>query len=804
MNTSNMVGTGREWFGLFAIIESTRVVLPLKGVECNFTVEGGVAEVSMSQVFRQENSKALDCQYSFPLPADASVYSCEADINGRLIRAQVQETKAARKLAEEKKAEGFRTALVESVRDNLFTLDLGNVQPGDLIVITLKYFQPLRTLGETRSLEIPFCPGVRYIPGTPLLRRNSGKGVEDDTNEAPDASRISPVRIDAEHPDAAYIDVRGRLDAEYIIAQSLTSPSHNLDVTPQNGRVNVTLSSKGEVPDRDFVLRWEERPAGAVVPRAWLQQKGPESYALMEVRAPREANNNATTLDFYFLVDRSGSMQGMKWVKAVEALQSCVNILGPGDRAMVTLFESRFRDFAEQPLPAQTLLADDQFKSLQRLGVAGGTEMAPALKHVLAVARKKSVGREKVLILITDAQVGNESAILELMSEAPDVAVHCFGIDIALNDALLLALARQQGGTFHSLNPNDDIPSLVTKLGQTLRQPVLLDLRISEGWETADAKIPNLYSGQTVYLSAKGSATRPLELTARTPAGETISYKFESRTVPIEAPFLQWSKTRIQRMLAENHETEAVKLSVASNLLCRLTAFIAWDESEKVAVAQHELAQPSLAPAGYASITRGGGMAVAAAPASKKSRTFEARSRGILYRDVSAPARAAISELSMDAELLHEAPARTRLADLAAVCQRLAGSEWEKSYQAIAQWHGNASLDAITAIDTNREKLIQQLHLLADLLEALTAGGGGLIRRLRLWRLQFRMLLQRRKTNGEWQDLETIRRAIEQVDSSTSDERLAVLKCEVQQKAVELLRRFASSLPAGKQPTPAA
>jgi Ca-activated chloride channel family protein len=138
MSTSRIPSTSapaRQIFGLFAIIESKRVVLPLKGVECDFSVASGIAEVSMTQIFRQENAKPLDCEYLFPLPADASVYFCEADINGRKIRAQVRERQEARQLAAEKKAAGHRTALVESERDNLFTLSLGNVQPDDLVVI---------------------------------------------------------------------------------------------------------------------------------------------------------------------------------------------------------------------------------------------------------------------------------------------------------------------------------------------------------------------------------------------------------------------------------------------------------------------------------------------------------------------------------------------------------------------------------------------------------------------------------------------------------------------------------------------
>src|SRR5690349_5540345 len=168
MPTSRIPRPALERFGLFAMTEAKRTILPLKGVECDFSVYSGIVEVSMTQIFRQENPAPMDCEYLFPLPGDAAVYFCEADINGRRIRAQVREREEARRIAEEQKAAGFRTALVESERANLFTLSLGNIQPEDLIQIELKYFQTLRSLAGMRSIEIPFCPGVRYIPGRPL------------------------------------------------------------------------------------------------------------------------------------------------------------------------------------------------------------------------------------------------------------------------------------------------------------------------------------------------------------------------------------------------------------------------------------------------------------------------------------------------------------------------------------------------------------------------------------------------------------------------------------------------------------
>jgi Ca-activated chloride channel family protein len=712
MPTSRIQFTSRqssESFGLFAVIESKRVVLPLKGVECDFSVVSGIAEVSMTQVFRQDNEKPLDCVYLFPLPADASVFFCEADINGRTIRAQVRERDEARQIAAEKKAAGFRTALVEAERENMFTLSLGNVQRGDLVIVQLKYIQTLRSLAGKPSIEVPFCPGVRYIPGKPLIRSNKGKGTVDDTDQVPDASRITPVRIDAEHPDAAYIEVRGTLDGRFVDEKELSSPSHPVTCQRTGDELRVTLSDKGDVPDRDFVLRWSERDSESVASRAWVREHDKEVYALLEIRAPKDAPAERAPVDFYFLVDRSGSMQGEKWNKAAEALLSCVKVLGPTDRAMVTFFNNECQDFAERPLSAQELLGDRQFQAVQRLGAGGGTELKPALKHVLKLATKHSANRCRNLILITDAQIGNESAILKLMKSASNFPVHCFGMDVALNDSLLLALSRQQGGTFHSLNPNDDIQGAVTSLGKTLGHPVLLDLQLSAGWEAADATIPNLYAGQIHYLSARCSNGKPLELHARTASLQPVNFQLERQSAGGDAPCLHWSRCRIQRLVAEDDQKAAIGLSVKSNLICPLTAFVAWDDSEKVPVATHELIQPSMEPHDVSLFSRrfgamrclGDTEALGAQFVSKTVHFASEPSRGEQARGLTeGPAASPPDELEL----------KRVLSD---ICHRNGIMDWQSLVKSIFDWIAEAS-------GTERSRRIWALKFVVEAIKTQT------------------------------------------------------------------------------------
>jgi hypothetical protein len=319
---------------------------------------------------------------------------------------------------------------------------------------------------------------------------------------------------------------------------------------------------------------------------------------LIELRAPERLESiDAVPQDVYFLVDRSGSMQGMKWQKSIEALHACVEVLGPSDRIWVTLFESSFSDFDATPQSRSVLLADPRFRDLASIGTAGGTEMGPALNHVLGAVQRFSHNRPAVLVLITDAEIGNEQEIVRLMSTHPELPVHCFGIDTTLNDSLLLDLVRQQGGTFHSLQPGEDVAGRVQQLGRTLRQPVWMNLTMPPSWELASEALPNLYAGQIHLVSARTKVpldSNRLQLDARDHRNQAVQMDLELTTVAEASPVLRWSKERLISLSAKDDRTAAIALSREANLICPFTAFIAWDEEEQVAVASHQLVQPCL------------------------------------------------------------------------------------------------------------------------------------------------------------------------------------------------------------------
>lgn len=584
-------------YGLVGWLEESRVTLPLKGVECRFRVCGDLLGVELDQIFHVNAPSALDCLYSFPLPSGAAVYRCEMHVNGRVIRARVEEKQRARELAREHKAAGHRTGLVEVERDNLFTLSLGNVQPGDMVVIRLAYFETLARLADWTMLRIPFCPGVRYIPGQPLLRQLAGKGTVDDTDQVPDASRISPPRIDAMHPEAAYLSVQGVVENPLGLVKDISSASHPVLVVDGEQQFRVTLADRDAVPAADFALRWSELPATQLHSAALALRDGPDTYALVLMSAPAVTGPvESVPQDYYFLVDRSSSMEGLKWGQAIKSFRAFLQHLRNGDRAWVSFFDDAWQDFAEKPMTKEELAADRGIHELERLGTRGGTELLPALKHALAVIDQHSQSREAQLVLITDGQVGNENAIIEHLRPHTKLRVHTFGIDLAVNDGLLNRLAAQHNGTACLLQPTDDIVGAVARLGSRLQRPVLTSLVADGGWEFPGIAVPDLHAEDRVSLSLRITApdVREVVLKGRHPDGREETFRFPLVERDEPALRLLWASRRIGRCLNEGDSTQAIALAKHYNLLCEGAAFIAWDEAEKVPVAKREVYQPSL------------------------------------------------------------------------------------------------------------------------------------------------------------------------------------------------------------------
>jgi Ca-activated chloride channel family protein len=615
-----------EPFGLEAWLEKSRVVLPLRGLSVRADITAGFADVEVDQLFEQNNAQPLDCRFLFPLPADSAVYRCEMRVNGRVVMAKTEKRSEARKLFKQAKARGWRAALTESERDNLFTLQLGNLQPGDVVLMRFAYLQPVQRLRERRTLRIPVNPGVRYIPGEPLLRENSGVGPIDDTDLVPDASRITTPRIAPDHPDAASLHATVRLRGAGDFTDSASSPSHPIVIRKEGEDLVAALAIDGNLPDRDFVFTYNEKTPATPVIRAWLDEN---RRGLLEIRLPASdptqdsgvaspspatavspsdpsrhspqvtGHNTSTPIDVYFLLDRSGSMGGDNWLGACKALAAFVPRLHPDTRVWLALFESTVRDYEAKLIRAADIDFGADGSAIYRIGVDGGTELVAALKHLGTKIKEHSNGRPATALVITDGQVGNEEGAASAAKKL-GCPVHVLGIAMTANDGLD-AIAKETGGRSIFLAPGEDIAGAVERFASVLRAPVVTGLTLPAGWTTVDdAPMRDLCDADDLVIPISATRdARDLDVGGRAAEGAAWLIVPERQDLPSAG--LMWARARIRHLDATKRKNDALALAKEFNLLSNDAAFIAWDEAEQVPVAQSEIVQPGMEVRSYVS-----------------------------------------------------------------------------------------------------------------------------------------------------------------------------------------------------------
>src|SRR6185295_15533739 len=105
------------------------------------------------------------------------------------------------------KERGQRASLLEQERPNVFTASVANIPPGERIIVEIEYQETLRYDQGRVAFRFPMVIGPRYIPGapqdTPERPPSQGLGWSADTDQVPDASRITPP---VQHPSKGSIN----------------------------------------------------------------------------------------------------------------------------------------------------------------------------------------------------------------------------------------------------------------------------------------------------------------------------------------------------------------------------------------------------------------------------------------------------------------------------------------------------------------------------------------------------------------------------------------------------------------------
>ena len=574
---------------------------PTLRTKVDSSVTGLIARVTVKQQFENPVQEWAEGVYVFPLPETAAVDHLRMIIGERIIEGMTQERGQAKKTYTTAKKEGRRASLLEQERPNMFTASVANIGPGEMITIEIEYQETLRYDQGRFHLRFPMVVGPRYIPGHPQpvnetrLRSSNhsahGNGWAMNTNQVPDASRITPP---VQHPDNGLINpvsLTINLKPGFPLSRLESRYHPILSTQEKEGQYTIVLKDSEVPADRDFELIWE--PPANQAPQAALfsEQKNSETFSLIMVLPPTTDIGKPITQprEVIFVIDTSGSMYGASIDQAKAALTLALNRLSPQDRFNVIQFNNTTQALFPTPKTASKETVRQATSFVDHLKADGGTEMLPAMKRALQDAEDSTQLRQ--VIFITDGQIGNETELFETIQQHLHRSrIFPIGIGSAPNSYFMRKAAEFGRGTFTYIGKTTEVKEKMDRLFRKLEHPSLTDIRAElsspNNLEMVPERIPDVYVGEPVMVAMK-SASPPEELTVKGRIGQT---PWQTALSPQAAAqrkgiAVYWARQRIDSLMNQQTGTrdkerlrqQIIDIALGHHLVSRYTSLVAVD-----------------------------------------------------------------------------------------------------------------------------------------------------------------------------------------------------------------------------------
>jgi Ca-activated chloride channel family protein len=580
--------------------------LPLKSTRVDVRISGVIADVTVTQRYKNEGQRAIEAKYVFPGSTKAAVYGMNVRLAERLITAQIREKQQARIEYDSAKKEGKTAALLEQHLPNVFQMNVANIMPGDDVQVELRYTELLVPQSGNYQFAFPTVVGPRY---------NSPQSSQ------ATAQWVSQPFLPAGQEGGAAFDIQVAI-ASPIGIKEVRSASHDIEVTQQGDeRAAISLQQGGAQNNRDFILDY--RLAGERIESGVMLFRGSdENFFLAMVEPPKQLPASVISpREYIFVVDISGSMHGFPLETAKVLLRELIGNLRPSDSFNVLLFSGSNRFLAPQSVPATRANIEQAINTINQMGGGGGTELIPALKRVYAEPKAADVSR--TVVVVTDGYVTVEREAFELVRRNLSQAnVFSFGIGSSVNRHLMEGLARAGMGEPFIITKPAQAAAEAARFRRMIESPVLTSVKARfEGLDVYDvepAQLPDVLGERPVVVFGKwrGSALGQVVIEGQSATGP---YR---NAVPVGAHIAQdsaalrylWARHRIAA-LSDQESLEGgdaqrkriTELGLHYNLLTQYTSFLAVDRVVRNLAPQDAASvnQPSPMPQGVSNLAIG-------------------------------------------------------------------------------------------------------------------------------------------------------------------------------------------------------
>ncbi|HOG80948.1 MAG TPA: VIT domain-containing protein [Smithellaceae bacterium] len=554
--------------------------LPLKSTKASVNISGVIADVLVSQVYKNDGRKPLEAVYIFPASTRAAVYGMKMTIGKRVIEAKIKKRDEARREYEQARDAGKNASLLEQQRPNVFQMNVANIMPGDEIKVELRYTELLVPTDRIYEFIYPTVVGPRYS-------NQKAAGA------LPSEQWVKNPYLHQGELSATTFDINVLINAGMPI-KDLACSSHKVKVVYENQAVAKVSLDKAEVHggNRDYILRY--RLDGDKIQTGLLLFQGErENFFVLMAQPPRKISNAGIPgREYIFIVDVSGSMRGFPLNISKQLLSDLIGNLRAMDRFNVLLFSGGSSLMAEESLPATRENIQKAVETIERQQGGGGTELLPALHRALSLKKKKDFSR--TLVIVTDGYVRIEEEAFDLIRKNLNNAnLFAFGIGTSVNRHLIEGMAHVGMGEPFIITRPDAAQAQAQRFRKMIQSPVLTQVKVSfSGFNTYDVEplsVPDVLAERPVLVFGKwrGNAGGTIRVSGVAGEGKyaesvkVVNYKASGDNAALK---YLWARHRIMllsdynRLRSDDKRIQEItELGLNYDLLTAYTSFVAVD-----------------------------------------------------------------------------------------------------------------------------------------------------------------------------------------------------------------------------------
>ena len=552
---------------------------PLLETKAKVDIAGVIAQIELTQVYKNEGKRTIEAIYCFPLGTKSAIHAMQMRIGSRVIEARIEERAAAQRIYEQAKQEGKVASLLEQERPNVFQMKVANIMPGDRIEVKVSYTELLIPEKGIYEFVFPTVVGPRYTERKEKGAQESNKWVKTPYLHE---GKKAPYAFDI----AATIKAGLPLDRVWV-------PSHQVVVHKEKESAEIRLAPQEKKADnKDFILRYtlqgEQIQSGLLL---YPGQEGKnENYFLLMLQPPKRVTaQEVPPREYCFIVDVSGSMYGFPLEVSKTLIKGIIQGLRQKDYFNILFFAGGSEVLSPQPLAAT---AENKAKALAMLAGqqgGGGTRLLPALQQALALEKREGLSR--IVVISTDGYVDVEKESFDLIRKNLNKAnFFAFGIGTSVNRYLIEGMARAGKGEPFVVSNQKEAGEAAERFATYVKAPLLTDIQVTfQGFGASDVEppaLPDLFAQRPLIIFGKyRDAQGQIVVTGKTVGGDykrVISVSPEMADKGNAALRYLWARERIARLddygkLGADVKKEVTNLGLRYHLMTQYTSFVAVD-----------------------------------------------------------------------------------------------------------------------------------------------------------------------------------------------------------------------------------